>query len=89
VTTTNGRSTVTVAVDGTASGATETRTVKTGLTANGEVEITKGLKAGDKVIVQAFSFGGTGTRSGTGGGGFPTGAGNIPSGRLPTGQGTG
>ncbi len=51
VTTTNGGSTVTVATDGSATGPTETRTVTTGLTANGNTEITSGLKAGEKVVI--------------------------------------
>jgi membrane fusion protein, macrolide-specific efflux system len=93
VTPTNGRSTVVVAKDGTTSGRTETRTVTTGLTANGMVEIKSGLKDGDSVIVPSRTgLGGTGTGSGTNGGGTP-GGGNFPGGGFPgtgqVGQGTG
>lgn len=70
VTTTNGVSTVTVATDGTTTGPTETRTVTTGLTANGNTEITSGLKAGEKVII-------TITRP-SGAGGFSPPAGAFP-----------
>jgi macrolide-specific efflux system membrane fusion protein len=48
VTTTNGGSTVTVRDNG----RDETRTVKTGLTANGMTEITAGLKEGEQVVIQ-------------------------------------
>jgi macrolide-specific efflux system membrane fusion protein len=51
ITTTDTGSTVTVATDGTATGPTETRTVTTGITANGNTEITSGLKAGEKVVI--------------------------------------
>lgn len=56
VTTNNDQSQVTVATDGTADGATETRTVTTGETIDGRTEIVSGLSAGDKVIVQVPSF---------------------------------
>jgi macrolide-specific efflux system membrane fusion protein len=93
VTPSNGRSTVVVAKGGTTSGRTETRTVTTGLTANGMVEIKSGLKDGDSVIVRSLTgLGGTGTGSGTNGGGTP-GGGNFPGGGFPgtgqVGQGTG
>jgi multidrug efflux pump subunit AcrA (membrane-fusion protein) len=48
VTTTNGTSTVTVR----SNGQDTTRTVKTGLTANGMVQITQGLKEGEQVVIQ-------------------------------------
>jgi macrolide-specific efflux system membrane fusion protein len=77
VTTADGVSKVTVAIDGSAAGTTETRTVKTGLTANGMVEITKGLKAGEHVIVESPAVFGGGANTGNaptnlpGGGSFP------------------
>jgi len=80
VTTTNGTSTVTVR----SNGRDETRTVKTGLTANGMVQITQGLKEGDQVVVQLpAGLGGTGSaRSGqngvTGGGSGGSSAGGGP-----------
>jgi macrolide-specific efflux system membrane fusion protein len=70
VTTTNGGSTVTVRDHG----RDETRAVKTGLTANGMVEITGGLKEGEQVVIQLPpGFRGGGSSSGgptvvTGGG---------------------
>jgi macrolide-specific efflux system membrane fusion protein len=58
VTTTNGASTVTVR----SNGRDETRTVKTGLTANGMVEITQGLKAGEQVVIRLpAGLGGSGS----------------------------
>jgi multidrug efflux pump subunit AcrA (membrane-fusion protein) len=69
VTTTNGVSTVTVATDGTTTGPTETRTVTTGLVANGNTEITSGLKAGEKVIITITRPTGNGTFSPPAGGG--------------------
>jgi multidrug efflux pump subunit AcrA (membrane-fusion protein) len=90
ITTTNGVSTVTVALDGTVGGRTETRTVQTGETSNGMVEVTSGLSDGDKVIVEvpaafanATGAGGfTGTRGGggTGGSGGAGGSGGFPPG---------
>jgi multidrug efflux pump subunit AcrA (membrane-fusion protein) len=77
VTTANGTSTVEVAANGTTTGPTETRTVSTGLTANGNTEITSGLAAGEKVII-------TITRP-AGAGGFTPGSGNLPSGGPPSG----
>jgi macrolide-specific efflux system membrane fusion protein len=68
VTTSNGTSTVTVSADGT----TETRTVTTGLTADGMTEITSGLRVGEQVEV---------TRRFPGGGQLPGGTtGQAPSG---------
>jgi macrolide-specific efflux system membrane fusion protein len=70
VTTTNGTSTVTVR---TAGAEDEVRTVTTGLTAGGMVEVTSGLKAGDQVVVSfpgrppgASATGGAGTGTGSG-----------------------
>jgi macrolide-specific efflux system membrane fusion protein len=69
VTTTNGASTVKVRHDG----RTDTRTVKTGLTANGMVEITDGLKEGDQVVIDLpAAFGGSGGGTAPGGGNRPT-----------------
>jgi membrane fusion protein, macrolide-specific efflux system len=73
----NGRSTVTVALDGKTNGRTATRTVQTGRTAGGMVEITSGLKEGDQVIVTTvipagLTTNGAGNRGGFGGTGrFP------------------
>ncbi len=90
ITTTNGASTVVVATNGTLSGPTETRTVETGLTANGMTEITSGLKAGDKVVVTTpgFPSGFSPPSGGTGGGGFqpPAGGGGF---QPPAGFGAG
>ena len=71
VTTTDGTSTVTVALEGTTTGPTEERTVTTGETSGGMVEITSGLEPGDSVLVKAPSFG--------------PGGGSPPGGQLPTG----
>ena len=69
VTTTNGASTVEVRHDG----GTENRTVKTGLTANGMVEITDGLKEGEQVVINLpTAFGGSGGGATPGGGNRPT-----------------
>jgi multidrug efflux pump subunit AcrA (membrane-fusion protein) len=63
VTTTNGTSTVTVSKDG----KTETRTVTTGLTSGGMVEITSGLAAGEQVVINRPNGNGAGQfLSGTG-----------------------
>lgn len=51
ITTDDTGSYVEVSKDGTATGATEQRTVTTGLTANGMTEITSGLKEGEKVVI--------------------------------------
>ena len=68
-TTTNGKSTVTVATDGKLDGPTETRTVTTGLTAGGQTEITSGLKEGEQVVVTLPAALGGFSRTGSGGGG--------------------
>jgi multidrug efflux pump subunit AcrA (membrane-fusion protein) len=79
VTTTNGASTVKVRQDG----RTESRTVKTGLSANGMVEITDGLKEGDQVVIDLpAAFGGSG-------GGTAPGGGNRPSVVAPGGSTSG
>jgi macrolide-specific efflux system membrane fusion protein len=83
ITTVDGASTVTVAVNGTTTGPTETRTVTTGLNANGNTELTSGLEVGEKVIIAITRPGGTsgfsppvGAFPGGGSGGFgaPTGS---------------
>lgn len=71
VTTTNGTPTVTVRHNG----QNETRTVKTGLTANGMVEITSGLTEGEQVVVPLP----TGLR-GLGAGSAPSGQSTITRG---------
>ncbi len=76
ITTNDSGSTVTLATDGTATGPTQIRKVTTGLTANGNTEITSGLKAGDKVIITITRPVGlpSGFQRGTGtGGGFQRG----------------
>ena len=76
VTTTNGKSTVQVALDGKANGRTETRTVQTGQSAGGMIVITSGLKEGDQVVVTTVvptAVTQTGTNTGNG---FPGGGGN-------------
>jgi hypothetical protein len=77
VSVTDGAATVTVATKGKLSGPTETRTVKTGATANGMIEITDGLREGESVVVIARQFSPTGNGSTTGGV-FPGGGGNFP-----------
>lgn len=93
VTTNNGTSTVEVAVDGTADGKTETRTVKTGLTSGGNIEIKSGLKAGEVVVITGVrGFPGGGAGGGLPSGGIPNGgipSGGIPNGGFPTQGGTG
>ena len=76
VTVTSGASTVTVRHNG----RDETRTVKTGLTANGMVEITNGLKEGEQVVIQLpAGFRGQGAGSAVGGQNRPTGNGPAAS----------
>lgn len=58
VTTDDSGSTVRLAVDGTTTGKTETRTVTTGATLSGQTEITSGLTAGDKVVIALPVFSG-------------------------------
>ena len=74
VTTEGTTSTVLVATDGTAEGATERRTVVTGSTVGNQIEITSGLQAGEQVLIEVtVPTGRTGTGEGgrTGEGGFP------------------
>lgn len=66
VSTNDGRSVVTVALDGKVDGKTEERTVTTGETYNGMVEITSGLKAGDQLVIELPSFPGGGQMGGNG-----------------------
>jgi multidrug efflux pump subunit AcrA (membrane-fusion protein) len=81
ISTVNGKSTVTVATNGTLGGSTETRAVVTGITAGGQTEITSGLKVGEKVVITIPSiFAGAGGRTSTGG---------VPTGRFPAGTRTG
>jgi multidrug efflux pump subunit AcrA (membrane-fusion protein) len=88
ITTANGASTVVVATDGTADGPTETRTVRTGITANGNTEIVAGLEEGEKVIVQVPSFGGGNGQLPAGGGTGGPGGFQLPEGfQPPTGAG--
>jgi macrolide-specific efflux system membrane fusion protein len=75
VTTSEGVSTVTVALDGTTDGRTEQREVTTGEASGAMVEIVDGLEPGDQVIVEMPAFGG-------GGGGMP-GGGEMPEGFEP------
>ncbi len=100
VTTSGGTSQVTVAVDGTADGETETRTVTTGETIGGVTEIVSGLEEGEKVLVQVPSFGGSGPPggqmpsgsfggSGPPGGQMPGGGGQVPAGVPMPGGGDG
>ena len=58
VSTTDGVSTVTVALEGTLEGATEEREVVTGETSGRVTEIIEGLRPGDQVIVENLSFAG-------------------------------
>lgn len=62
VTTEDGRSTVTVAVDGTADGRTEAREVTTGERAGTMIEIVDGVSVGELVLVESndSAFGGPG-----------------------------
>ena len=81
ITTVNGISTVSVATNGTVNGPTQLRNVQTGLTQNGQTEITSGLRSGEKVIVLTpqlaggLRLPGAGGGTNTGGGGFPGGFG--------------
>ncbi len=84
----NGQSTVVVVTDG----RHQTRDVTTGTQANGEIQITSGLSAGEQVVVQIPSFAAgrarTGTGSGRGGFEGPSGAGGFSgSGGPPSGLG--
>jgi multidrug efflux pump subunit AcrA (membrane-fusion protein) len=88
VTQSGGASYVTVSTNG----KTAIRTVTTGTTANGQIEITSGVRAGEQVVVTLpnFTRNGTRNRSGsTGGGQFPGGGQfQFPGGgKAPTGDG--
>jgi macrolide-specific efflux system membrane fusion protein len=95
----NGRPTVMVASTNDANGPTAVRTVTTGATSNGMIEITSGLRAGDRVVItlpSRFANGGNRTGNGGGSGGFPGGSegggfgGFGPrNGRTGTGTGSG
>lgn len=79
VSTVDGESVVTVAVDGTADGATEQRAVELGESSGDMVEVVSGLESGEFVVVEMPSFGG-------GGGAQLPGAGELPSGmEMPAG----
>jgi macrolide-specific efflux system membrane fusion protein len=92
VSTSDGRSTVTVALDGTTTGRTETVEVTTGESAGGQIEITSGLDDGQQVIVENVVITGGGGGDGDrvelpGGGQLPAG-GNLPvTGQFPGGGG--
>lgn len=73
VSTENGRSAVTVAEGD----ERETRTVTTGLTSGNMIEITEGLRAGERVVMTLPTFPGAGGR---GGGGQMPGGGTRPNG---------
>jgi membrane fusion protein, macrolide-specific efflux system len=90
VTQAGGQSTVTLVVGG----RHVTRTVTTGTQSNGEMQVTRGVSAGDQVVVEIPSFGGPGagtgrTRTGTGTGGFEGPGGATGSGGPPSGFGGG
>ena len=99
VTTDSGASTVEVALAGTANGKTEIRTVTTGASAGGQIEITEGLDEGEQVVVENVVITGGGSDGGEGGfpgggqlpsGGQIPGGGQLPSGfQIPTGGGAG
>jgi multidrug efflux pump subunit AcrA (membrane-fusion protein) len=87
VRTSNGKSVVTVV----ANGEQSTKTVTTGLSSGGEVQITSGLTQGEQVLVQVAiptRTGGTGTTTRTGGGfGGAGGGGGGGGGEFPVGGG--
>jgi multidrug efflux pump subunit AcrA (membrane-fusion protein) len=85
VSTSNGQSTVTVALDGTTTGRTETVKVTTGDSAGGQIEITGGLEEGQQVIVENVVV--TGGDTGNGNGGELPGGGKFPGGRQVSGGG--
>ena len=71
----NGKTTVTVALDGKTNGRTATRTVQTGKSAGGQIEITSGLQEGDQVIVTTTVPAGLTTNGGAG----TRGTGQLPN----------
>jgi macrolide-specific efflux system membrane fusion protein len=79
VSTVDGESVVTVAVDGTADGSTEQRSVELGETSGDMVEVVSGLEPGEFVIVELPSFGGGAGARMPGGGELPDGM-QLPSG---------
>jgi macrolide-specific efflux system membrane fusion protein len=83
----SGKTTVTVALDGKTNGRTATRTVQTGRSAGGMIEITGGLQEGDQVIVTTVVPTGVGT--GTGGTGNGTRGNFGGNGQFPGFGGTG
>jgi hypothetical protein len=91
VTTTGGRSTVTVATDGTLTGPTEVREVTTGQRSGAQLEITKGLAVGDKVVIEVPTAvaNRTGAPTGASGASGRTGASGASGGGNRTGAPTG
>ncbi|MCU1353616.1 MAG: efflux transporter, family, subunit [Acidimicrobiales bacterium] len=86
VTRTNGADTVVVITKG----KKQTRQVRTGITTNGLVQVTSGLKAGEQVVVSITAGGRpTGGTGGTGGGGAGPPGGFVPGGGTPGGFGQG
>ncbi len=83
ITRSNGSPAVTVS----ANGAKSTRAVTTGITSNGEIQITSGLNAGDQVVVTIPTRRATGTGTGTGTRGGFTGGGFTGGGRFGGGGG--
>jgi len=84
VTQSGGASYVTVS----ANGKTSKRTVTTGTTSNGQIEITSGVRAGEQVVVTIPNFGRNRNRTGNGGtngGQFPGGGQFFNGGQLPAG----
>jgi hypothetical protein len=92
VSTSDGKSTVTVALDGTTTGRTETVEVTTGESAGGQIEITSGLQDGQQVIVENVVITGGGGGDGNrvelpGGGQLPAGGKGPVTGQFPGGGG--
>ncbi len=79
----NGQATVTKVVDG----SHATQDVTTGVSLNGETQITRGLAAGDQIVEQVVKFSGTGgtARSLFGGSSSGRGSGTGTGGGLPSG----
>jgi macrolide-specific efflux system membrane fusion protein len=85
VSTVDGESVVTVAVDGTADGATEQRPVELGETSGDMVEVVSGVEPGEFVIVEMPSFGGGGGGAQSPGGGEPPSGMELPAGAAQRG----
>ena len=91
VTSEGGASTVVVRTDG----GDETRTIETGVTSGGMVQVTSGLEAGEEVVITLVTGvpagggndGDGGGGPGGGGGGFTPPPGFTPGGGFPGGQG--